>query len=219
MRKSKFVLQWVLACMAAVMLAGCSGSEEQVAKAPDPVHFESGDECHVCGMVITNFPGPKGQAFTEREQDVRKFCSTKDMFAWFLQPENVNRDHTLYVHNMAQAEWASPDDTQLINAREAFYVANSERQGAMGPTLASFATREEADTFAAEHGGEVLAFADITIDHLSAGMAMHDMSGMHDAHGQPDEHDMHGDHGAMQEQSEHQEHDMGGDHQDHDMGH
>src|SRR5690554_3244587 len=126
--------KWLLAALAAVILAGCSGGEQEVVAKPDPVHFESGDECHVCGMVITNFPGPKGQAFTEREQHTRKFCSTKDMFAWFLQPENENRDHTLYVHNMAQTDWEHPDDTHLIDAREAFYVAGSERTGAMGPT-------------------------------------------------------------------------------------
>ncbi len=179
--------KWLIAALAVIALAGCSGGEQEVVAKPDPVHFESGDECHVCGMVITNFPGPKGQAFTEREQHTRKFCSTKDMFAWFLQPENENRDHTLYVHNMAQTDWEHPDDTHLIDAREAFYVAGSERTGAMGPTLASFATQAEAAAFASEHGGDVLAFADITLDHLNAGMAMHDMGGMEGMH---DGHDM-----------------------------
>lgn len=166
---------WLIAALAAVVLAGCSGGEQQSLAKPDPVHFDSGDECHVCGMAITGFPGPKGQLFTEREQQARKFCSTKDMFAWFLQPENVNRDHTLYVHNMAQTHWDHPDDTHLIDAREAFYVVGSNRTGAMGPTLASFETEKEATSFASEHGGEVLAFEDITMDHLNAGMTMHRM--------------------------------------------
>lgn len=159
-------INWLLAAFAAVVLAGCSGGEQQTREKPDAVHFESGDECHVCGMIISGFPGPKGQAFTEREQSVRKFCSTRDMFAWFLQPENKTRDHTLYVHNMAQTDWETPDDTHLIDAREAWYVTGSRRAGAMGPTLASFASREEAAAFAREHGGKVLAFAEITMDHL-----------------------------------------------------
>lgn len=170
--------KWLIVAFTAIILAGCSGDEQETLAKPDPVHFESGDECHVCGMVITKFPGPKGQAFTEREQDIRKFCSTKDMFAWFLQPENENRDHTLYVHNMAQTDWQSPDDAELIDAREAIYVVGSDRTGAMGPTLASFETETEAASFAAEHGGQALAFADITLDHLNAGMAMHGMDGM-----------------------------------------
>ena len=165
-------LNWLLAALAVFTLTACSSDEEQTIAKPDPVHIESGDECHVCGMAITKFPGPKGEAITEKDQHVRKFCSTRDMFAWVLQPENVDRNHTLYVHDMAQTDWQSPDDTALIDAREAFYVVGSERTGAMGPTLASFATRTDADSFAAQHGGEVLAFSEITMDHLNSGMAM-----------------------------------------------
>ncbi len=186
---------WLFAALAAIAITGCSDAEQQVLAKPDPVHFESGDECHVCGMAISNFPGPKGQAFTEREQNVRKFCSTKDMLAWFLQPENENRDHTLYVHDMAQTEWEHPEDTHLIDAREAFYVAGSTRTGAMGPTLASFASQSSANDFAAKYGGQVIAFADITLDHLNTGMPMggaHHMGGMESMEGMHEEHEMGG---------------------------
>lgn len=176
MRRTSF--SWLLAALVAVTLTACSGNEEQTTAKAAPVHFESGDECHVCGMIIEGFPGPKGQAFTEKEQQVRKFCSTRDMFAWFLQPENVNRDHTLFVHDMAETEWGSPDDTALIDAREAFYVVGSTRKGAMGPTLASFASKAGADEFASEYGGEVVAFSEITMDHLNTGMATSGMEGM-----------------------------------------
>ncbi|WP_449284518.1 nitrous oxide reductase accessory protein NosL [Marinobacter sp. PE14] len=171
-------LNWLFAALAAVTLTACSGNEEQTTAKPDPIHFESGDECHVCGMVIVGFPGPKGEAITEKDQHVRKFCSTRDMFAWTLQPENVNRDHTLYVHDMAQTEWESPNDAALIDAREAFYVVGSSRKGAMGPTLASFASQSNAENFANENGGEVMAYSEITMDQLNTGMAMHSMDGM-----------------------------------------
>lgn len=155
------------AVLLAIFLAGCSEPEEQVTERPEPVHFESGDECHVCGMIITNFDGPKGQAITVREQATRKFCSTRDMFSWVLQPENAKRDHTLYVHDMAQTDWEHPDDTALIDAREAFFVVGSERTGAMGPTLASFASENSALEFANEFGGEVVKFQDVTMQHLT----------------------------------------------------
>lgn len=155
------------AMIVALFLAGCSEPEQQAMEKPDPVHFESGDECHVCGMIITNFDGPKGQAITAREQTTRKFCSTRDMFSWALQPENAKRDHTLYVHDMAQTDWEHPDDTALIDAREAFFVVGSERTGAMGPTLASFASESSAAEFANEFGGEVVEFEDVTMDHLT----------------------------------------------------
>ncbi|MDO6442975.1 nitrous oxide reductase accessory protein NosL [Marinobacter sp. 2_MG-2023] len=163
--------------MSGVFLVGCSGDAEKIAEKPAPVHMEDGDECHVCGMAITRFPGPKGEVITEKEQAVHKFCSTKDMFAWVLQPENVNRKHTLYVHDMSQEEWDNPNDTALIDAREAFYVAGSGREGAMGPTLASFATESAAHDFMMEYGGEVVTYDAITLDHLNTGMPM---GGMHE---------------------------------------
>lgn len=150
-------------------LAGCSEPPPTATEKPAAVHMESGDECHVCGMAITGFPGPKGEVITEKQQQVHKFCSTKDMFSWVLQPENIKRDHTLYVHDMAQSEWDSPVDTALIDAREAFYVVGSGRLGAMGPTLASFAEQTAASEFAAQHGGNVKAFADIGMADLNAG--------------------------------------------------
>lgn len=171
-------LNMLLAFLAALSLTACSGSDEQSTAKPGPVHFESGDECHVCGMVITKFPGPKGEAITEKDQHVRKFCSTRDMFAWALQPENVDRNHTLYVHDMAQADWENPDDTALIDARDAIYVVGSGRKGAMGPTLASFATENSAREFMKEYGGQVMGYGEITLDHLNTGDPMGGMNGM-----------------------------------------
>ena len=170
MRTVHFKVLSVMALLA-VFLTGCSESEELVTEKPAPVHFESGDECHVCGMIITSFDGPKGQAITAREPETRKFCSTRDMFSWVLQPENAKRDHTLYVHDMAQTNWESPDDTALIDAREAFFVVGSERTGAMGPTLASFASESSAVAFANEFGGEVVEFEDVTMEHLTQDMS------------------------------------------------
>lgn len=158
---------WLL-LLGLLSLAGCSESTTQtVAERPAAVHMENSDECHVCGMAITGFPGPKGEVITEKQQQVHKFCSTKDMFSWVLQPENSKRDNTLYVHDMAQTEWDNPADTALIDARKAFFVIGSERNGAMGPTLASFADKVDADGFAAEFGGQIKAFADITLADLN----------------------------------------------------
>ena len=42
-------------------LVACGG-EEEIAKTFDPVAFHPDDECHVCGMIIEEYPGPKGQA-------------------------------------------------------------------------------------------------------------------------------------------------------------
>jgi copper chaperone NosL len=88
---------------------------------------------------------------------------------------NVNRDYVLYVHDMAQTDWEQPDDTSLIDAREAWFVVGSERSGAMGPTLASFADQSDAEAFAGEHGGEILAFSEVRMEHLTMSGMGHSM--------------------------------------------
>lgn len=168
---------WLLIVLSAFTISACSGGEERVATKPAPVHIESGDECHVCGMIISGFPGPKGESIAGDNQRVRKFCSTRELFAWKLQPENIHQNDTLYVHDMAQTDWNNPADTALVDARDAFYVAGSDRKGAMGPTLASFALEADARDFAKTYGGEVLKYAQITLEHVSGGMAMGNMAG------------------------------------------
>ncbi|MCG8519827.1 MAG: nitrous oxide reductase accessory protein NosL [Pseudomonadales bacterium] len=154
-------------------LGGCSKAPEEAAAPRQPVNFQSGDECHVCGMVIQSFPGPKGQAIGAGSQangpSVKKFCSTRDLLAWKLQPEHRRQDDALFVHDMAQTEWAHPADTALIPAETAVFVVGSSRQGAMGPTLASFAEPAAARAFAERYGGEVLGYDQLTLDHLMPG--------------------------------------------------
>lgn len=127
------------------------------------VAFKSGDECHVCGMVIVRLPGPKGQAFDKRAKKTRKFCSTLDLLSWYLQPENKPNVAEIYVHDMAQTDWETPDDTMLISARDAFFVVGSKKKAAMGKTIASFSILEDANKFMQEWGGEVRKFEQLSI--------------------------------------------------------
>ena len=139
-------------------LAACGG-EKEAAKTFDPVAFHPDDECHVCGMIVEEYSGPKGQAVTDKQ--ARKFCSVAEMFGWYLQPENQHRNFTLYVHDMRHGSWDKPSGEHLIDARQAYFVVASTLQGAMGAALASFADEHAAEQFATEQGSQVLRFADI----------------------------------------------------------
>src|SRR5690554_6908592 len=122
--------------LSALLLAGCA-EENKVEVNTDPQQFHSGDECHVCGMLITEWPGAKGQSINQQNGQTHKFCSTVDMFSWLLQPENKTLQAKIYVHDMAKTHWEQPEDEHLTDARTAWYVMGSDLQGAMGPSLAS----------------------------------------------------------------------------------
>ena len=151
------------------LLNACSDNSEQKEALHKAVAIENGDECHVCGMLITHFGGPKGEVFRkEQGGKALKFCSTRDMFSYYLDPENTRNVSQLMVHDMSKMPWGSDaiDDKYLINAKTAWFVIGSTKKGAMGKTLASFSLQADAQAFAQEFGGQVLSFSDINLESL-----------------------------------------------------
>jgi len=147
------------------VLAGC-GEDEKETMVRQAIAIESGAECHLCGMIISNFPGPKGQLYAKGTRGNMQFCSTRDLFAFIVDPENQQNIQEVYVHDMAVTPWDHPDDETYIDARQAFFVIGHRKKGAMGPTLASFSKQADAEAFADSEGGKVYRFEQITLDLL-----------------------------------------------------
>lgn len=150
-------------------LISCSDKTEQQQIIHQAVAMESSDECHLCGMLITRFDGPKGEIFRkEQGEQVFKFCSTRDMFSYYLDPENKRNIAQMLVHDMSKMPWGSDsiDDKYFIDAKVAWYVFDSEKTGAMGKTLASFSQQKDALAFAKEFGGQVITFKEVTQNTL-----------------------------------------------------
>jgi len=165
------MLRKLLLSIVLVAVIGCSEQSEQQQVIHLAVAIESSDECHLCGMLITNFSGPKAELFrkgvTEADgNSVKKFCSTRDMFSFYLDPENKRNVTTILVHDMSKAPWNAPNDGYFIDARNAWYVVGSEKMGAMGKTLASFSAKADADAFAKEFGGTVIDFDAVSYQSL-----------------------------------------------------
>ena len=155
----------ILLLSVGLVLAACSKEPEQVsARQAQAIH--SGEECHLCGMIITNFPGPKGELYIKTSDKVKKFCSTRDMFSFLLDPEYKKQVKEVYVHDMSKSHWDKPDDSYFIDARNAFFVVGSSKTGAMGKTLASFSQKQDAEKFAQAFGGKVNTFEQIRLSSL-----------------------------------------------------
>jgi len=145
-----------------VLLAGCQDESSSPTMLQQVVSIERGDECHLCGMLIMKFPGPKGELYIKRDPSIKKFCSTRDLLSFYLQPENKTQIDKMYVHDMAVTPWDHPDDEVFIDARTAWYVIGGHKKGAMGPTLASFSLKQQAEQFAGQGGGKVTPFSGVT---------------------------------------------------------
>lgn len=140
------------------ILAGCGRAASQTDGAPQP--FDSATACDLDGMLLADYPGPKGQIHYAGAAAPVFFCDTVELFDALLRPEQARAVRAAYVQDMALADWEQPVG-HWFDARAGFYVVGSRRHGSMGPTFASFAAEAAAARFAAEHGGQVLRFADV----------------------------------------------------------
>lgn len=151
--------------LALMLLAGCQESADD-ASTGAPAALVAGDECHLCGMLIGEFPGPKGELYLRNDKIIKKFCSTRDLFAMVLDPEYQHQVQQIFVHDMAASPWQTPDDSAFIDGKSAWYVVGSEQNGAMGHTFASFSTEAAASDFAGKHGGTVYRFEELSMAML-----------------------------------------------------
>lgn len=152
-----------------VLLAGCNPIE----KAAAPIELTRETSCSLDGMTLLDFPGPKAQIqYSTGAPDF--FCSTTEMFSIYLQPEQKKRITGIFTQDMGKTAWENPKGN-WFDAKNGFYVLDSKKLGAMGPTLGAFARKEDAEAFARQYGGKVLQFNQVTIEMVSmSGSVLHD---------------------------------------------
>lgn len=161
------------AALFAALLCGCGPSATSGGDVV-PIEIGPGTSCALDGMLLADYPGPKAQIHYVGKAEPDFYCDTMEMFHVYLNPEQVRAVRALFVQDMGKADWDDPRGN-WIDARQAFYVWGSSKRGAMGPTIASFASRADAETFAAQNGGKVYVFDEITPDMVALdGGALHD---------------------------------------------
>ena len=132
-----------------------------------PVGIDKHDRCHLCGMMITKYPGPKAELTFKNSDTIAMFCSSRDMFNFALQAENKRQISHIFVHDAGATDWVNPSDSAFIDAKTAYYVYGTSKKAVMGSAVAPFSSVEAAENFAKEYGGKVLEFDDISLDLLA----------------------------------------------------
>lgn len=160
--------------LAALGVLGACAPETERNAAAAPGEADRTTSCALDGMLLADYPGPKGQLHYAGAAQVDWYCDTTEVLSVLLRPEQARPLRAAWVQDMAKADWDRPVG-HWIDARSAFYVLGSRKKGSMGSTAASFATNAEADAFAAQHGGKVFAFAAIKPEMVDlSGGALHD---------------------------------------------
>lgn len=165
--------RFMLAGAATGLLVAC-GQSTDGSGALVAVELDRSTSCALDGMLLADYPGPKGQIHYANRSQPDFFCDTLEMFHIHLNPEVVQPVRALFVQDMGKADWEEPRG-HWIDAKTAWFVHGSSRRGSMGPTIGSFALEADARRFAEEFGGNILRFDEITPDMVVLdGGALHD---------------------------------------------
>ena len=164
-----------LLMLAALTLVAC-GDPARSTTAPAAQAIGEDTRCSQTGLYLADHAGPKAQLWLAGHDAPEFHVDTVQMLHFLLLPDPGRTVLGAFVQDMAGQDWYAPDGA-WIDARSAWYVHGTTPIGPMGPTLVPFAQRADAEAFAAEHGGELLRFADIDPDRVPLdGGALHDTS-------------------------------------------
>lgn len=142
----------------ALLAAGCS--KEETASAPPPQAIAGDSTGYYCGMLLGEHAGPKGQILLVSGKAPVWFSSVRDTLTFLRLPEEPKDIAAIYVSDMAKApSWEQPGADNWIAAADALFVVGSDREGGMGGAEAvPFGSRQAADAFVKDHGGQVVSF-------------------------------------------------------------
>ncbi|QOC21920.1 nitrous oxide reductase accessory protein NosL [Wenzhouxiangella sp. AB-CW3] len=153
----------MLALLPAAGLIGCGQQAEVGHDHCRVLTLTDEHECTLCGMTIVRFPGPKGQACL-RDGEMLPFCSTGDLISWAWQPESAPAIAALFMHDLSLTGWDDPSDEHWVRATEAWFVLGHDQRGAMGHAPAPFSVKQNAETFAGQHGGRIYTWDELDWD-------------------------------------------------------
>ncbi|MCF8056612.1 MAG: nitrous oxide reductase accessory protein NosL [Desulfocapsa sp.] len=123
-------------------------------KIADPSHE---DRCQVCGMYPARFPAHRCQ-LTTMGGNRYHFCSSKCLTSYQANPEQ-------YVKKTAKTEsiWVTVfPDGGYEYAMGLYYLVGSSIMGPMGKEALPFRSKADAAKSAAENGGKVVRFKELT---------------------------------------------------------
>lgn len=150
----------VIFLTASLTAGSCS---EQTTAPPNPVTLTDQAIGHFDQMIVVGHRGPKAQVHLAGATEPLWFTQVRDAFAYQRGEERDAEIIAVYVNDMGSAEtWDDPGPDNWIAAESASYVVGSDKRGGMGaPELVPFAGDAAAAAFAEQHGGRVIAFANI----------------------------------------------------------
>ena len=118
--------------------------------------------CPVCGMYVDMTPD--WQATIEYgDGSLLQFDVPQHMLAFYTNPAGHKAtDDQKNLENVTRITVKDYNSKSVNDARQAFYLIESDVQSPMGKATVPFESRTAAEQFQAEHGGRILVFSELT---------------------------------------------------------
>lgn len=111
-------------------------------------------------MVIMNYPGPHSQiVFKDGHHDF--YCDLFEVMPLILRKAERERMGKIYVQAFDDKKWGSYH-TDWLAADKAYYVIDSRKTNAMGISYVPFKSKQQANSFQKQYGGEIRKFSQLT---------------------------------------------------------
>ena len=125
----------------------------------EPVKPQAGNKCPVCGMFVAKFPD-WGSEIIYQDGTVLFFDGAKDLFKFYFAPQKFKSNKQR--QNIKGIYVTEYYDLSFIEAKNAFYVIDSDVYGPMGRELIPFKTEKDAKEFLRDHQGKkIIHFKDV----------------------------------------------------------
>ena len=148
-----------------LLITACE--KPQPVEIPPPQTLTREASGYYCLMTVIYHHGPKGQIILDDKEQALWFTSVRDTIAFTLSPEEPKNIAAIYVNDMTDADWNNPGEDNWIDARQAWYVLGSKRSGGMGAAeTVPFSSKQAAEQFSIEQGGEVYDYASIPKEYI-----------------------------------------------------
>lgn len=125
-----------------------------------PRNITNTSVCVNDGMLLLDYNGPKAQ-IVWNDNTCSFFCEPREAFYEYFNPINRKRISNFFVQDFSCIPWGSYTD-KWFNVEEAFFVINSDKNGAMGVSYVPFSNEFSATAFKKIYGGKLISFSKIT---------------------------------------------------------
>ena len=163
MNMKKSALGWVLSMAIALSFIPTATKGGNQPSDTSPRVIEKDKNCPICNMYPARYPKWQAQ-IVFKDGSYHAFDGCKHMFDFLIHMEKYDKNHSR--EDVAKSWVKDFNSDKWIEAEKAHYVAGSSVMGPMGKDLISFSGHMEAMEFHKEKGGEMVHFADVTMDLL-----------------------------------------------------